>query len=179
MIERFSVSPVLVDYWGTLTDRNTNRPDRRAYAISYGLPAVLTAVAVWRGWKLPELSVLLGGTSLLVGALIGLFFHLSSVRLQVENDPRLRSLRRVPTLVDNTAITVLYAAGVAIFVSVVIVVAAALPRTAPSWSTLTTTVASIYLCTHLVVTMLTVLRLAWGVYVEVYNVPTPSTTGRR
>src|SRR4051812_17582810 len=106
--ERFSVFPVVVDYRHTLVDARTGRPDRRAYFVAYGVPGILTAVTVWRGWHLPDLSVLIAGTSILAGALTGLFFHLSTVRLQVEESPRLREHRRVPQLVNNTAVTVLY-----------------------------------------------------------------------
>ncbi len=74
---------------------------------------------------------------------------------------------------------VLYAAGVAILASVVVVIVDALPKTAPGWSITSGTVLSVFSCSHLVITMLTVLRLAWGVYVDVYNVRTPSVSGRR
>jgi hypothetical protein len=179
LFERFSVFPLLIDYRHTLVDANTGRPDRRAYLISYGVPVLLTAVTLWRGWTLPDMAVLLAGTSLLAAALTGLFFHLSTVRLQVENDPRLRGHRRVPHLVNNTAITVLYAAGVSILASVVIVVVDALPKTAPGWSITGGTLLTVFFSSHLVITMMTVLRLAWGVYVDLYDVRTPSVTGRR
>lgn len=124
-LSRFEIAPLIRGHWKGLTNGVENvTPDWTGRTILVGVPIVLGILAKSLDWQIAAPTALLAGMSLLAGALLTSFTHLSVLRMKVsdwtEHESDSRAAERA--MLDETAAHLLLAALASVITAVVLVI---------------------------------------------------------
>lgn len=117
-------------YVTSLTIPNSQRLNIPIILVTY-LPCLLAGIGMWfSGWQISHVSDFIAGVAVIAGFLFALLVFVFQLRLQVSHDPRVQQRIRVPILVDELFSTALFATGVAVAFTVLLIIASSSAGTA-------------------------------------------------
>ncbi|WHP18803.1 hypothetical protein [Cellulomonas sp. ES6] len=173
MFDRFKITPVVEKHLWSMRppgSQRMRRSDRLVYAGVPMLTSVVAGAAIWLGAPVSNgISQLLAATSLLVGAMLTTFVFLVNLRIRVGDSKSTVYRRNLQRLIGSAVASSLYSAAVAAFLTFLLAVVATFddlraPVVAPFTAGVVAGVAA-----HLGITLLTVIRRLFGVYVDVFG----------
>lgn len=169
-LQRFNPWPIVL--YHTKANRR-NGDDKASFSellLLYGSPSGSSIVFLLLQLQLGGVPQLLAATSLLVGAMISVFVFLSNLRVKVFEVPALRVRRNLKKLIASSAVGALYVSAVSMTLSLVLALIASVPALSGK-STVASLVAAlaVWLLIHLVVSLASVLRRLFGIYVALFG----------
>ncbi|MBW4720742.1 hypothetical protein [Saccharothrix obliqua] len=169
-LQRFNPWPIFIYH----TRANRRDGDEKATGIEiftlYGAPTVVAVVILAFQVRLGGVPQLLAATSLLVGAMISVFVFLANLRVKVHEVAALKVRRNLRKLIASSAVGALYVSTVSMMLALALALLASIPSLSGDglMATLASALTS-WLLVHLVVTLASVLRRLFGIYVALFG----------
>ena len=166
-LRRLGITYLIKDHLETLYEIDVNGDKRLNWSdifVFYGAPFIAAALGAYFRLKIHGLAEIIGGMAILTGLLFGLLVHVFSLGLRLRDDPRYTSSSNVSILIDELRANVSYSCGIALLLTAILMIAAALSKNAAQGLNFVTSAISIGLFANLALTLLMVINRVRSAY---------------
>ncbi|MCS7480746.1 hypothetical protein ACFFQW_23610 [Umezawaea endophytica] len=169
-LQRFNPWPIVLYHNKANRAEGEDKATRPELLLMYGLPTLIGAVFVVFRVRLGGVPQLLAATSLLVGVMISVFVFLANLRVKVHEVAEFKERRSLRKLIASSAVGALYVSSVSMTLSLCLALIASVPALGnPGFISFISSAIAAWLLVHLVVSLASVLRRLFGIYVTMFR----------